>query len=483
MGTVQNLAAVELVRSQRRTRTSSVGTSSAGGTPLERITGDQNAQVYFDLLIELLISDFPEAVYIKDRNSCFVFANETIARHHGLNGAPELVGKTDHDLHPSEQAVEFFAREQDLIRTGVPIIDHCEWIGGRWYSSTKIPIREWNGTGDVIGLIGVGRDITVQKQAEHLLVEQARVIEMIARDAPLDRILANLIGLAATHLPDLEGAFAIGTDSEACRGIAEPAELGDYGDRDAKRPKRHWCAPILNDTLQPIGSVTFSSTGARIPSAHEHGILEVISRIARMAIERQKTQSRVRWLAYNDSLTGLFNRACLNEKLAEAIEAAAASATTIEVAMIELDEFKLINDTLSYSTGDQVLQVLAQRLLASKGPDDSVFRVGGDEFVIVRARAQARPHDAASLKAIWSALSEPMQVGPHRLSVRASAGSRGLSEGRRHGPPHPDECRNRDAPGQGPRWQSPEALQARIRQGGRGAADVDQRPRRRSRSA
>ena len=339
-----------------------------------------------------------------------------------LNRASDLIGKTDHDLHPSEQAVEFFAREQDLIRTGVPIIDHCEWIGGRWYSSTKIPIREWNGTGDVIGLIGVGRDITVQKQAEHLLVEQARVIEMIARDAPLDRILANLIGLAATHLPDLEGAFAIGTDSEACRGIAEPADLGDYGDRDAKRPKRHWCAPILNDALQPIGSVTFSSTGARIPSAHEHGILEVISRIARMAIERQKTQSRVRWLAYNDSLTGLFNRACLNEKLAEAIEAAAASATTIEVAMIELDEFKLINDTLSYSTGDQVLQVLAQRLLASKGPDDSVFRVGGDEFVIVRARAQARPHDAASLKAIWSALSEPMQVGPHRLSVRASAG-------------------------------------------------------------
>ena len=141
-----------------------------------------------------------------------------------------------------------------------------------------------------------------------------------------------------------------------------------------------------------------------------------------MAVDRQKSQSRIRYLAYNDSLTGLFNRACLNEKLAEAIHEAAAAATSLKVVVIELDEFKLINDTLSYSIGDEVLQVLGQRLLALKGPDDRVFRVGGDEFVIVRPQPQSGSHDAASLKAIWSALAEPMQVGPHRLSVKASAG-------------------------------------------------------------
>ncbi len=116
---------------------------------------------------------------------------------------------------------------------GVAIIDHCEWIGARWYSSTKIPIRAQNGTGDVIGLIGVGRDITVQKQAELLLVEQARVIEMIARDAPLDQVLANLIGLAATHLPELEGTFAIEPDVARRNGapIQAVRRRGVYGVR------------------------------------------------------------------------------------------------------------------------------------------------------------------------------------------------------------------------------------------------------------
>ncbi len=422
MATVRNLAAVELVRSQLRTGASTLGGSTCG-TPFGCITDEENTEVYVQLLIDLLISDFPEAVYIKDRNSCFVFANETIARHHGLKNASELIGKTDYDIHPLEHAEAFFAREQDLIRTGVPINDHCEWIGARWYSSTKIPIRDQHGTGNVIGLIGVGRDITVQKQAELLLVEQARVIEMIARDAPLDQVLANLIGLAATHLPGLEGTFAIETNVEGCRVNADPADLGVYGvEADGERPKQHWCAPILSDAHQLMGTMTFSSSKARLPSAHERGILEVISRIARMAVDRQKSQSRIRYLAYNDSLTGLFNRACLNEKLADAIAEAAAAATTLKIAVIELDAFKLINDTLSYSIGDEVLSVLARRMLAVKEPGDTVFRVGGDEFVIVRVEPRSRPHEAASLKAIWSALAEPMQIGPHSIRVTASVG-------------------------------------------------------------
>ena len=257
MGTVRNLAAIELVQSQLPTHPFAIGTSTAGGTPLKLIAGDENAGVYVPLLIDLLISDFPEAVYIKDRNSCFVFANETIARHHGLNRASELVGKTDYDIHSSAQAEEFFEREQDLIRTGIAIIDQCEWIGSRWYSSTKIPIRDQNGTGEVIGLIGVGRDITVQKQAELLLVEQARVIEMIARDAPLDQVLANLIGLAATHLPGLQGTYAIETGAEGCRVSADPVDLGVYGaESDGKgreaalvRTDPQRCAPAHGDVV------------------------------------------------------------------------------------------------------------------------------------------------------------------------------------------------------------------------------------------
>ncbi len=426
MGTVQNPAEVALVRARSDGSTPIIGTYATGSLLLDRITQDRNTEVYVRLLMDLLISDFPEAVYIKDRNSCFVFANETIARHHGLERAPQLIGKTDFDIHPAEHAENFFAREQDLMRSGVASIDHCEWIGARWYSSTKIPIRAQDGTGDVIGLIGVGRDITVQKQAELLLVEQARVIEMIARDAPLDQVLANLIGLAETHLPELKGTFAIAPEVCAAQRSADPGcpiDAGVYGSGGpAESPKRHWRASILNEVKDLIGTMTFASTEARLPTAQERNIVELISRILRIAVDRQRTQSRIRHLAFNDALTGLYNRGYLNETLPLVIAAAATAGTKLQVAIIELDDFKLINNSLSYSIGDQILKVLATRMLALKGPEDSVFRIGGDEFVIIRAESRPRPHDAASLKAIWAAIAEPMQIGPHLLRVTASVG-------------------------------------------------------------
>ena len=238
--------------------------------------------------------------------------------------------------------------------------------------------------------------------------------------------MANLIDLAATHLPDLDGTFATGTDAVGPRAVAEthdPADLGLYGaEDDLGTSKRHWRAPILDEALDLIGTMTFSSTEARRPSAHERGIMEVIGRIVRMAVDRQRTQSRIRYLAFNDPLTGLFNRTCLNEKLADAIAEAAAAAGTLKVAVIELDAFKLINDTLSYSIGDEVLKALTQRMLALKGPDDTIFRVGGDEFVVVRVESRSRPQDTASFKAIWSAIAEPMRIGPHSIRVTASVG-------------------------------------------------------------
>jgi rsbT co-antagonist protein RsbR len=128
----------------------------------EELAGERN-------LLRTLIDNMPDAIYVKDAQSRFVVANQGIAEVMGT-GTPEgLLGKTDFDFYPQALATKFYADERRIIESGQPLIDLVEPVlnsGGRqrWFSTTKVPLRD--SAGSVIGLVGIGRDITEHKQAE-----------------------------------------------------------------------------------------------------------------------------------------------------------------------------------------------------------------------------------------------------------------------------------------------------------------------------
>lgn len=98
---------------------------------------------------------------------------------------------------------------------------------------------------------------------------------------------------------------------------------------------------------------------------------------------REAAQNRVQFLAYYDPLTGLPNRALMNEKLDAAVSAARVAGRKAAVIFLDLDRFKIINDSLGHSAGDALLCEVAQRLTQNLRDHDTVARVGGDEFLIV----------------------------------------------------------------------------------------------------
>ena len=99
--------------------------------------------------------------------------------------------------------------------------------------------------------------------------------------------------------------------------------------------------------------------------------------------ERKVAQERVQYLAYYDALTELPNRTLLQDRLTKALASARRRKDKVALLFLDLDRFKIINDSLGHSVGDLLLQEVAQRLKKWAREQDTVARVGGDEFLVV----------------------------------------------------------------------------------------------------
>lgn len=138
--------------------------------------------------------------------------------------------------------------------------------------------------------------------------------------------------------------------------------------------------------------------------------------------ERKAAEARIEHLAHHDSLTGLFNRYNLEIRLSQAVLSARREHECLAVMFIDLDRFKVINDTLGHQVGDLLLVEVAQRLRACIRESDIAARQGGDEFVVVLS-AMSGPEDASNVASkILQTLSLPYQIGADVLHSTPSIG-------------------------------------------------------------
>ena len=127
-----------------------------------------------------IIDNIPDLVYVKDRESRFVLANPYLVKFVGLKSPEDILGKTDFDYYPKEMASELFKYEQEIMKTGKPVIqkeEHNITLFGKecWFSTSKVPLRD-NG-GNIIGIVGISRDITERKILEQELERQKEKIK------------------------------------------------------------------------------------------------------------------------------------------------------------------------------------------------------------------------------------------------------------------------------------------------------------------
>ena len=138
--------------------------------------------------------------------------------------------------------------------------------------------------------------------------------------------------------------------------------------------------------------------------------------------ERERSQAEIRYLAHHDALTGLGNRILLNQQLNQSLIRVGQSDETLAVLFIDLDSFKITNDTLGHSVGDALLKTIALRLEENLREGDKIARLGGDEFAIVQI-GEDQPKGAAALAdRLIEVIRKPCIVDGHQLIVGASIG-------------------------------------------------------------
>jgi len=144
---------------------------------------------------------------------------------------------------------------------------------------------------------------------------------------------------------------------------------------------------------------------------------------SRDVTERRRATDHIARLAHYDQLTGLANRSLLQSRLDAAIQQAQSENHKIAIFMIDVDNFKQINDSFGHLVGDKVLNITAKRLLASVRETDTVARVGGDEFVIVVPKFKDLADIERCGQKILRAVDKPITIDGNKINITISAGS------------------------------------------------------------
>jgi diguanylate cyclase (GGDEF)-like protein/PAS domain S-box-containing protein len=189
-------------------------------------------------------------------------------------------------------------------------------------------------------------------------------------------------------------------------------------------------AVVIDGKNRPFGVLDVHATEPHRFGAKDVPFVQAAANVLADAIERHAADQALRYRVLHDSLTGLPNRLSFVEALGEALDKAAVSGSPVGILFLDLDHFKLINDSLGHHAGDALLRAVAPRLRSHLRPGDIVARFGGDEFGILIDRLADEGEALAIADRVAAAFAQPFSLDGVDHFVSASTGVAVASEGR-----------------------------------------------------
>ena len=326
----------------------------------------------------------------------------------------------------------------------------------RWVELHRRALR----AGDSWIIVTIGRDVTDRKQAEQRRARHLRRQERIARfgqEALAKRDAAELILSAVQTVLEALRAEAVAYFERSPKNgetimrvlVGLPGEhncpcVVRLGDASPASSALRGGGPLFTtgreldlDWARTFGSVALiplqgqaGVRGALCVAQREHDrfgrealkFMEAIATILSTALQRLDSEARLSYLAQFDSLTGLPNRALLADRFGQAIVQAERRNNGLGALFVDLDDFKMVNDTLGHAAGDDLLKGVAGRLQAAVRSGDTVARIAGDEFALLLADLASPDHAALVAQKLICALAEPFLVQGQEVVVSASIG-------------------------------------------------------------
>lgn len=429
----------------------------------EDITEQRQAEKRLEIY-KLLFSEIQDLAYVTDTQGNILFVNKVFEKL--TNYKPEnFLGKPFAPLFDDEnfkKAMNACTRtlkgdslEYELYFKDSGVL--CEY--------KNVPYRDEGE--NIIGVIGTARDITKRNQLKQRLRIQYATASVLAESTTLNEAIPPILRDVSEYMKwDIGEFWAINKKENVLQLTTcwhkESANFQEFIANSQQivfppgtglpgsvwlNGKPRWIADINSDTNFPRASIANKAEvrgAVAFPILSESEVLGIIGFLSReikqpdkelldmlhslgsqigQFIKKAEVMDMLKYNAYHDTLTNLPNRMLFQDRLRVAIYQAKRNKQSVSVLLIDLDDFKAVNDTLGHFSGDLLLKDVAKRLKRCTRESDTVARMGGDEFVFILQNIKHIQDADNVIQKILKILDSPFKINGHEIRTSASIGA------------------------------------------------------------
>ena len=387
-----------------------------------RIRKSQQTLAEFSQNFEGFLNQTTDLVYFKDLQGRLVFCSQTFAELAGYMDWHDMIGQSEQALNLPEGIMQLQAGDNEVLQLAEPDLNLmlCLQIGqaSRWLMTNKWPL--FNNQQQLVGVFAMSRDISEMKQAEASLKLAASVFVHAREGIIITDPNGDIVDVndSFTRITGYNRKEVLGRNPRILKSGRQSREF--YQDLwHALIEKGHWYGEMWN--RRKDGEV-FAQMTTISAVRNEAGEVEHYVGLHTDITNLKEHQKQLEHIAHYDVLTNLPNRALLADRLQQAMLQTERRESVLAVVFLDLDGFKIVNDTYGHEVGDQLLIQLSQKMKQALRKSDTLARIGGDEFVVVLTDLEQASDCEPLLHRLLEATSSPVMISDNMLQVSASIG-------------------------------------------------------------
>jgi diguanylate cyclase (GGDEF)-like protein/PAS domain S-box-containing protein len=365
----------------------------------------------------------------EEQEPSILYVNPALLHQTGRSEA-ELLGRPLEEVLGPQTSAQTVRKLRESLRLGRSVqVEVPQQHGGEpvvWAELSLTPVSDEYG--DLIHWLAHWRAAhrSHSPVADAGDTERAQVWELAAKNAPLAQVLARLVDSVERQFGGQRAVIVLPEEPPTVLTAQGEAEATDGDVSGMAASALIWTQAITGSSGQLLGTLRVQSQSAAGPDIDARAKLEAAAGLAALVMERSASQAVLERLALHDALTGLPNRVLFERELERALadgeDEAQAGQSLIGVGLMDLDRFKLINDTLGHSVGDALLQQVAVRLRGALEPGDLLARMGGDEFLLLLGSPATPQQVQQTAGRLLHTFSQPFMLAGREIFMQLSLG-------------------------------------------------------------
>ena len=383
-------------------------------------TETQQALNLSEQRLQAIMDNAPAIIYLKDLEGRYLMINRLYENLLDMD-RQNVLGKLDADLFPPEQAGQMRANDLRVQRDSQSLQVEEQVLqddGLHTYISIKFPVRDANG--EIYGVCGISTDITEKKRAEQRLRQSAAVFENISEGMFITDVAGKILDVnrAFSEITGYSRTEVLGANPRLWKSARHDEDFYRAMWRSITT-RGQWRGEVWNrrkdGNLYPAQLTISSINDGEGRLMHYVALFSDITSLKR-------SEEQLERLAHHDPLTELPNRLLFNARLRHALEQSRRNRQQLALLFIDLDRFKHINDSFGHVVGDELLRQVAERLTDCMRGEDTVARIGGDEFIVLLENIGEPSHGVVAAKKILGSFAAPFPLQGRELFISPSIG-------------------------------------------------------------